>query len=189
MSYSIAVVGTSLGGLQALSTILKHLPKQIGFPIAIVQHRTSEAGTLCEFLQKNSNLPVYDAQDKQMLYPGVAYLAPSGYHMLIEGETLALSTEAPVWSARPSIDVLFESAADIFGEQVIGVILTGASQDGALGLAKIKQRGGLAIVQDPATAESRVMPEAAIAATQVDHIVALDAIAPLLASISTVIVR
>jgi two-component system chemotaxis response regulator CheB len=177
----IVVVGTSFGGLTALQTLLPALPKNFQAPVVIVQHRSREAGSgLCAFLQKNSSLPVREPEDKETIMSGHVYLAPRDYHLLIDGESFALSIEAPVEYARPSIDVLFESAADAYLEKVIGVILTGANADGARGLARIKESGGMCIVEDPATAESRQMPEAALAATQADKILPLAKIAPLL---------
>lgn len=180
MRYDLIAIGTSLGGLRALSALLGALPASFAIPIAIVQHRSIESAPLCAFLQSYCAMPVREASDKLALEPGCVYLAPAGYHMLVEPGALALSTEAPVWSARPAIDVLFESVADSYGARAVGAILTGASHDGAQGLARIKRRGGLAVVQSPATAECPVMPEAAIAAGPVDHILPIDGIAALL---------
>ena len=177
----IVVVGASFGGLTALQTLLPALPKNFQAPVVIVQHRSREAGSgLCAFLNKHSLLPVREPEDKETIMPGHVYLAPRDYHLLIDGESFALSIEAPVEYARPSIDVLFESAADAYLEKVIGVILTGANADGARGLARIKESGGMCIIEDPATAESKQMPEAALAATQADKILPLAKIAPLL---------
>ncbi|MBI2876293.1 MAG: chemotaxis protein CheB, partial [Candidatus Tectomicrobia bacterium] len=153
-------------------------------PVAVAQHRQKGSDdTLAMLLQRFTVLSVGEAEDKEAILPGHIYLAPPDYHLLVEEGHFSLSTEAPVWYARPSIDLLFESAADAYAERVIGVILTGASPDGARGLARIKERGGLAIVQDPATAESRIMPEAAIAATEIDQILPLEAIGPFLAGL------
>lgn len=178
--HAIVVVGTSLGGLHALQVFLSNLPENFPLPVAIVQHRHKQSSEiLSAVLQQYCALSVADAEDKEAIAPGRVYLAPPDYHLLVEagkakGEsnngrrsstpTLALSTEAPVCYARPSINVLFESAAVTYGDRVIGVILTGASHDGAQGLAKIKAHGGLAVVQEPSTAESPVMPKAAISA-------------------------
>jgi two-component system chemotaxis response regulator CheB len=116
------------------------------------------------------------------------YLAPADYHLLVESDrTFALSTEGPVRYARPSIDVLFESAADVYGDKVAGVLLTGASADGARGAQRIKQRGGWLIVQDPATAESRVLPNAGLAAAQADEVVPLDRVAASLRQLAMVV--
>jgi len=177
----LVVVGTSFGGLTALQTLLPALPTTFHAPIIIVQHRSREAGSgLCAFLQKHSLLPLHEPEDKEAVMPGHVYLAPRDYHLLLDGETFALSIEAPVEYARPSIDVLFESAADAYREKVVGVILTGANADGARGLARIKDCGGMCIVEDPATAESRQMPDAALAATRVDKILPLADVAPFL---------
>jgi two-component system chemotaxis response regulator CheB len=178
----IVVIGTSAGGLAALQVLLPGLPPDFPSPVILVQHRGKEAGSgLCEFLQRSCGLPVEEPEDKEPIAPGRIYLAPRDYHLLIEGRHFALSTEAPVCYARPSIDVLFESAADAYGKDVIGVILTGKNRDGARGLAAIKRGGGLALIEDPATAESREMPEAALAATVVDRVLPLGEIAPFLA--------
>lgn len=177
----LVVVGTSLGGLHALEVLLSRLPKSFPLSVAIVQHRYKDSdNTLNTFLQRQSVLPLKEAEDKEMIVPGRVYLAAADYHLLIEPDSFALSTEAPVSYARPSIDVLFESAADAYAEKVIGIILTGASHDGVRGLAKIKAHGGLAVVQEPATAECPTMPSAAIAAVDVDWILPLEEIVPLL---------
>ena len=176
----LIVVGTSLGGLQALSEVLAQLPAGFPVPMAIVQHRSSAAGGprgLSQVLQDLTRLTVVEADDKMTLEPSTVYLAPADYHLMIEERgTLALSTDGPVRSARPSIDVLFETAADAYGEALLAVLLTGASADGADGLARVKARGGRAIVQDPTTAECRTMPAAGIAATAVDYVLPLSRI-------------
>ena len=178
MSFKIVVIGTSLGGLSALKIILGNLPADFLVPIAIVQHRHKESNnTLQELLQESSLLPIREVEDKDEILSGHIYLAPADYHLLVELDHFALSTDQPVSYARPSIDVLFESAADVYTEQVIGVILTGANQDGMQGLKKIKARGGLTIVQEPATSECDIMPEAAISAVAVDWILTLSNIA------------
>ena len=135
--------------------------------MVIVQHRGKDMETgLCEFLGRSSPLPVTEPEDKEPILPGHAYLAPRDYHLLIESGSFALSTDPPVGFARPSIDVLFESAADEYQERAIGVILTGANHDGARGLATIKAQGGLTLVEDPLTAAYREMPDAAINLTE-----------------------
>jgi two-component system, chemotaxis family, protein-glutamate methylesterase/glutaminase len=162
-SVRVVVVGTSLGGLQALREMLGLLPGDLPAPLLIVQHRVKEGEGLCELLQSASALPVVEPEDKDELRPGQVYLAPADYHLLVEPGAVALSTDAPVNHARPSIDVLFESAADAYGPAVVAVVLTGASDDGARGALRIRQRGGTVIVQDPATAVSPIMPNAASA--------------------------
>lgn len=186
MAFELIVVGTSLGGLRALESLLSGLPKSFPVSMAIVQHRhkTSD-NTLRTLLQQYSALPLKEPEDKEVVVPGRVYLAPADYHLLVETGSFALSTEAPVSYARPSIDVLFESAADAYAQRVIGVILTGANQDGAQGLAKIKACGGLTVVQEPSTAESRTMPEAAIAAVAVDWVLPLEAIASFLLNLTS----
>ena len=175
------VIGASYGGLSALQILLSDLSPEFPLPIVIAQHRKKDGDDgLCEYLRKRSSLPLIEPDDKEKVEPGRVYLAPRDYHLLIEESIFALSTESPVAFARPSVDVLFESAADIYRDRIIGVILTGANRDGAKGLAKIKALGGMAVVQEPETAESRAMPEAAIAATEVDRILPLAEIAPFL---------
>ncbi len=184
MGFDITVIGASLGGLQALETILGGLPRNLAIAIAIVQHRHKDSdGELVACLQRCSLLPIVEAVDKQAIAPGQIYLAPADYHLLVEPGHFALSTEAPVAYARPSIDVLFESTADAYGERAIGVILTGSSEDGSQGLAKVKAYGGLAIVQEPTTALSPIMPEAAIAAVVSATILPLTEIAPFLVNL------
>ena len=180
MKCEIVVVGTSYGGLAALQVVLPALAQDFGMPVVVVQHRGKDADNLCEFLQRHSALPLSEPNDKDAIAPGRVYLAPRDYHLLIERDGFALSTEAPVGYARPSVNVLFESAADIYQGHVVGVVLTGANTDGARGLAKIKAYGGLCVVEDPAGAESRGMPQAAIAAAKVDAILPLPEIAPYL---------
>ncbi|WP_263971778.1 chemotaxis protein CheB [Leptolyngbya ohadii] len=174
-------MGTSLGGLSALRTVLGSLPGHFPAPIAIVQHRHKESDhTLPCFLQQFVSLPIREVEDKDEIQPGWIYLAPADYHLLVEAGHFSLSTDDPVSYARPSIDVLFESAAEVYGSQVVGVVMTGANQDGSRGLSKLKANGGVAIVQDPRTADSPVMPEAAIASVSVNWILPLDQIAPCL---------
>ncbi|MDT5060941.1 MAG: two-component system, chemotaxis family, protein-glutamate methylesterase/glutaminase [Acidobacteriota bacterium] len=181
MAFEIVVIGASYGGLSALQILLSELSPEFSLPVVIVQHRRKDGDDgLCEYLRKRSRLPLIEPNDKEKVEPGCVYLAPRDYHLLIEKSIFALSTESPVGFARPSIDVLFESAADVYRERIIGVILTGANRDGAKGLAKIKSFGGMALVQDPESAESPAMPEAAISATAVDSILPLPEIAPFL---------
>jgi two-component system chemotaxis response regulator CheB len=183
--YKLIVIGVSLGGLNALRVILKELPAGFPLPIAVVQHRMKDADLmLAELLREHCCLSVVSVIDKDEIKPGSVYIAPSNYHMLIEDGYFALSAGAPVYYARPSIDVLFESAADVYGNKVIGVILTGSNQDGANGMAAIKKRGGLTVAEDPATAENGIMPASAIAAAKIDYILPLEEIGSFLAKIS-----
>jgi two-component system chemotaxis response regulator CheB len=181
-NYELIVIGASWGGLHAVGRILSALPEQTDAAIVVAQHRRTDAadGGLASVLGLRTQLPVGDAHDKQAILPRHVYLAPPDYHLLIQHGWFSLSTDAHVHFARPSIDVLFESAADAYGDQVIGVILTGANEDGAAGLARIKDRGGVAIVQDPRTAERGEMPGAALAATAADAILPLEEIGPFL---------
>lgn len=184
MDFRIVVIGASLGGTQAIGDVLKSLPRDFPLPVAIVQHRNPDSTEiLVSMLQKSSPLSVMEVEDKQDMLPGHVFLAPADYHLLVEGDHFALSTEAPVLYARPSIDVLFESTAHFYGDHAIGVILTGASEDGAQGLAAIKRRGGMTVVQAPESAEARLMPEAAIAATAVDMILPLEDIGAFLTKV------
>jgi two-component system chemotaxis response regulator CheB len=186
MKPELVVIGTSLGGLHALFSVLNALPRDLPVPIVIVQHRgPASDGSLVALLQRHTELTVTEAEDKAELVPGTVFVAPADYHLLVEARgSLALSTEGPVRSARPSIDVLFETAADAYGPSLVGVLLTGASADGAVGLARIKARGGRTIVQDPATAESATMPAAGIAATAVDYILPVERIGEHLVSLA-----
>jgi two-component system, chemotaxis family, protein-glutamate methylesterase/glutaminase len=177
----IVVVGTSLGGLEALGTLLAGLPREFPLPVAVVQHRAADGkDAIGPLLQARSALPVREVEDKERILPGCIYLAPRDYHLLVDDDSFALSTDAPVNAARPSIDVLFESAAETYGPGAIGVILTGASEDGARGAARIKQHYGLVVAQDPATAEAPTAPRAAIDASTVDTVLPLEEIAPFL---------
>jgi two-component system chemotaxis response regulator CheB len=171
---SVVVIGTSLGGLSALTTLLRAIPKHFAVPVAIVQHRgKGEDDSLERLLAAQTSLRLTEPEDKERLQPGHVYIAPADYHLLVERDSLALSTAAPHTYARPSIDLLFESAADSHGKGVLGVVLTGANHDGAQGVLRIKARGGSVFVQDPATAQSPVMPAAALAATSVDAVLPL----------------
>ncbi len=187
MRYEAVVIGVSAGGIEALKVILSALPASFPLPIAIVQHRDERSdGFLAEYLNRLSRLAVSEVEDKDRLCPGHVHLAPAGYHLLIESDrSLSLSVDPRVNYSCPSIDVLFESAADAFADALIGIVLTGANADGAKGLKAIKARRGLAIVQDPETALAPAMPRAALEATTVDYLVDLQDIAPLLMRIGT----
>ena len=185
MSFEIVVIGTSLGGFHALKTVLGDLPEDFPLPIVVVQHRSfedSEAFAL--LLGAYVQLPVVEAEDKQEIQPGKIFVGPPNYHLLIDGSHMGLSTEAPVLHARPSIDVLFESAAECFGEGVLGILLTGMSRDGTAGLRRIRECGGFSVVQDPMTAQGRIMPETAIESAVADKILPLERIGPVLLDLS-----
>ncbi len=182
MTYRIIVIGTSTGGFKALQAVLSPLPADFGIPIAVVRHQQATADDIIvRLLDRACHLKVKFAESKEKIRPGTVYLAPPDRHLLFEDDrTFSLSRGARVNYSRPAIDVLFGSAADAYGSAVIGIVLTGANNDGAEGLHRIRERSGLTIVQDPKTAESRAMPEAAIAATHVAHIIRLDQIGPFL---------
>jgi two-component system chemotaxis response regulator CheB len=178
MGVSVVVVGTSLGGLTAMRVLLSGLPGAFRPPVVVVQHRSKSADdALVKLLGKATPLAVSEPNDKEPLESGHVYIAPADYHLLLEPGFLTLSTEAPVNHARPSIDVLFESAAATHGRGVVGVILTGSNDDGARGSACIKERGGVLLVQEAASAEAAAMPAAVIAATKIDKIVPLSELA------------
>lgn len=183
----LIVMGCSLGGMRALQTILGGLPKDFPVPIAIAQHRHKASNEgLPAFLRKTSKLPVVDVDDKQWIRPGTVYLAPADYHLLVDRGEFSLSVDAAVAYSRPSIDVLFESAADAYRDHLVGIILTGANADGARGAERIRECNGFLIVQDPAEAEAPSMPQATIQRTRVDRILPLDRIAPFLVEICRV---
>jgi two-component system chemotaxis response regulator CheB len=184
--FKLVAIGCSMGGMRALEIILSTLPEDFPLPIVIVQHRYRTSNdSLPAFFRRHTKLSVVDALDKQWIHPGHVYLAPADYHLLVDPEgELSLSVDERVEYARPSIDVLFESAADAFPGSVIAVVLTGANADGAHGARRVKDRGGFVLVQDPETAESPDMPRAAIAATRVDRILPLERIGPFLVELS-----
>jgi two-component system, chemotaxis family, protein-glutamate methylesterase/glutaminase len=173
--YGLIAVGASWGGLHAVGDLLETLPDHVAPAVVLAQHRSPESnrGSLERLLQLHTSRPVREAGDKEPVEAGHVYVAPPDYHLLVEDGAFALSTDARVQFARPSIDVLFESVADEYGPRAIGVILPAANEDGAAGLARIKERGGVAVVQEPETAERRTMPDAALAATAADAVLPL----------------
>jgi two-component system, chemotaxis family, protein-glutamate methylesterase/glutaminase len=175
---SIVVVGASWGGLAALNCLIGGLPADFKVPVTIVQHRSRHADNLlASLLQDVTPLQVVEIEDKEPLVPGSVYIAPANYHVLVEDGHLSLTTDPLVRFSRPSIDVTFFSAADTYRSSAIGVVLTGANDDGARGLRHIVDRGGRAVVQDPATAESAVMPNAAQRAVPEADVVPLERLA------------
>lgn len=185
MAYSIVVIGTSWGGLAALTALLGDLPEDFRVPVVVVQHRSKNSEQLLgRLLQDATALKVCEVEDKDSLSPGTVHIAPSDYHMLIEVGYVSLTIEQPVRFSRPSIDVTFASAADTYGRETIGVVLTGANEDGASGLRHIIRRGGHGLVQDPKTAESPLMPLAAIKAVPTAEVLPLDRIAPRLVELT-----
>lgn len=173
------VIGASAGALAALSEILPPLPRDYPLPILIVVHVPPDRDNiLAELLQAKCQIAIREVEDKEPIVPGTAFLAPPGYHLLVDSvERLALSVDDPVNYSRPSIDVLFESAADVYGPGLTGIVLTGASQDGARGLSVIHDAGGTCLVQRPELAYASTMPSAAIAACPAAQILSLKDIA------------
>ena len=181
----IVAIGTSWGGLHALSTIVAGLPASFPVPIVVVQHRSRDAEALLrELLQQHAALEVCEVEDKQPLVTGHVFVAPANYHLLVDRGFCSLVTDPPVRYSRPSIDVMLYSAADAYRAGAVGVVLTGANEDGAAGLRRIVDRGGHALVQDPQTAESPVMPRAARKAVPEAEVVPLEEIAPRLARLA-----
>ena len=162
--YEAIVIGASAGGLSALTTLFETLPVNYPLPIMVVQHRyRDQLNLLEEILQSKCKIRVRQADEKEKIEPGTVYIAPPDYHLLIEKDrTFSLSSDPPVSFSRPSIDVLFESAAATYKKALMGIVLTGANKDGAAGLLAIKKNGGLTIAQSPAEAEYPYMPQAAI---------------------------
>lgn len=186
MTYEAIVIGVSTGGFQALKSILPLLPADFPVPIAIVQHIAEQSGTfMTDHLNQICNVIVKEAEDKEPLCPAHIYFAPAGYHILVEEDkTFSLSVDEKVNFSCPSIDVLFESAADVYRENLIGVILTGANHDGATGLQKVKKYGGLTIVQHPGDAKSPTMPEAALSITEADYTITIQELPSLLITLT-----
>jgi two-component system chemotaxis response regulator CheB len=180
--HDLVVVGASWGGLEVLREILGGLPGGLGAAVVVAQHRSPESHptALRDLLGATTRLNVREAGDKDELRPRTVYVAAPDYHLLVEEHSLSLSTDEPVQFARPSIDVLFASAAESHRERCVGVVLTGANADGSAGLARIAELGGSAVVQDPAEAVRSEMPLAALAAVPSAAVLPLEAIAPLL---------
>jgi two-component system chemotaxis response regulator CheB len=184
MLAGLIAIGSSWGGMRAVATVLEALPASFGIPIVLAQHRPATGDEMLEqVLARSSKLEVVTVTDKEPIAPGRVYVAPADYHLIVEPEHLALSTEAPVEFSRPSVDVLFESAADAYGARTVGVLLTGANRDGAAGLARVAAAGGFTIAQDPATAERGDMPAAAIARGAARRVLPLEHIGPFLAQL------
>ena len=172
------VIGASAGAVQALLKLLPALPASYSLPIMVVIHVPPDrANALVPLLADKCRIAVKEAEDKEPIAPGVVYFAPSDYHLLVEADgSLSLSSDELVNHSRPSIDVLFESAADAFGERLTGLVLTGANDDGALGLKAVMAAGGAGLVQDPAEAYAATMPAAALAACPQARAMSLEAI-------------
>ncbi len=182
----VIVVGGSWGGMHAVGKLLGCLPADFGAPVVVVLHRGpgSSEDTLTGVLSRHGALPVCEAHDKIELLAGRVHVAPAGYHLLVERGHLALSTDPAVRFSRPSIDVALETAADAYGPRAVGVVLTGANDDGAAGLTELRRRGGVAIVQDPGTAERAAMPLAAVAAASPHAVLPVEEIPALLIALA-----
>ncbi|MCK9453140.1 MAG: chemotaxis protein CheB [Bacteroidales bacterium] len=176
MPYQAIVIGSSAGGLHALKIIISGFSASFDTPIIVTQHLSPNSDNyLVQFLNQFTQLTVKEADEKEVILRGYVYIAPPNFHLLVEEDfTLSLNVEEKVNFARPSIDVLFETAAEAYKNQLIGIILTGANHDGAKGIARIKQKGGYTIAQSPDTAEAAAMPQAAINTGFVDQILKLE---------------
>ena len=181
----LIVVGASWGGLGALTTLFKSMPDRFSVPIVVVQHRSRHADNLLAvLLQDVTPLRVVDVEDKEPLQPDSVYVAPANYHLLVEDDHLSLTTDPLVRFSRPSIDVTFISAGDAYRKGTVGVVLTGANEDGSRGLRHICDLGGTAIVQNPETAESISMPAAALKAVPEAEVLDLPLIGPRLVEVA-----
>jgi two-component system, chemotaxis family, protein-glutamate methylesterase/glutaminase len=176
------VIGASAGGVQALSELLPCLPSQAALAVFVVLHLPRDRPSLLvDVFSRKCAISVIEAQDKEPVTPGTVYFAPPNYHLLIDaGPQLSLSADDLVNHSRPSIDVLFESAADVFRERLLGIILTGANEDGAAGLAAVHDAGGITVVQEPQSAQSSAMVLSALARRTPDLVLSLAEIAGLL---------
>ncbi|HEX3006518.1 MAG TPA: chemotaxis protein CheB [Bacteroidales bacterium] len=183
--YKAIVIGGSAGSFQVVTRILGSLSPTISFPVFLSLHRLKHVRSgFLEALSMKSKVPIIEPNDKEQIKPGKAYLAPANYHMYIElGNRIALSTEEPVHHSRPSIDLSFYTAANVYRDKLIGIILSGANQDGALGLKKIKEMGGLTIVQDPKDCQVSTMTEASLNLIKVDYVFSTDRIAEFLSKL------
>lgn len=185
MRYEAVVIGTSAGGLYALSIILEALPADFPLPMIVVQHRSKDERTLLEeVLTQKCEIRIKQADEKEKIENGIVYFAPPDYHLLIErNRTFSLSCDARVNFSRPSIDVLFETASRVYKDKLLAIILTGANHDGAAGIKMIKEKGGTTIAQNPVTAQYPFMPEAAISTGSIQHILELGEIKDILINI------
>ncbi len=187
-AYSAIVIGGSAGSFPVITRLLSNLPANYNLPVILALHRLKHVPSgFAEVLNNKSSVPVLEPNDKDRIRAGKAYLAPANYHLMIEqvGATFALSTEEMVRFSRPSIDVLFETAAYHYRERLIGILLSGANTDGVAGLARIKERGGLTIVQDPKECAIKTMTEGAIKIGAADKIMSTEEIGRFLNSLTT----
>lgn len=183
------VMGASAGAVEALSAILPTLPADYPLPVIVVIHLPPDkSSVMAKVLQMKCRIDVREVEDKEPIMPATVYIAPPDYHVLVEADgRLSLSSEEPVFFSRPSIDVLFESAADVYGPSLVGVVLTGANNDGAHGLATIVAAGGTALVQQPNTAYATAMPQAARAACPSARVRTLNEIAAYLIEVAATV--
>lgn len=178
-------IGGSLGGCDALQEILRRLPADFPQPIAVVLHRSREAESLLvPLIQRTTLLPVIEVEDKEPIRGGCVYLCPADYHLMLDRDCFALSTDELVNFARPSIDVLFESAAEWERRKTVAVVLSGGGTDGSRGVARVHDYGGTVLIQDPKTAEGPWMPNASLQAVPTAHVLTLDQIAKKLVELS-----
>ena len=185
MSHKYIVIGGSAGSFQTVTSILAALPKSFNLPLFLCLHRLKHVRSgFVEALSIKSNITVIEPNDKEIIRQRTAYLAPANYHMYFElGNLIALSTEEPVNHSRPSIDISFASAAYTYKSKLIGILLSGANKDGAYGMKQIKENGGLTIVQDPNECQVKTMTDAAIQATEIDHVLTSDKIIEFIANL------
>ncbi|HMK46639.1 MAG TPA: chemotaxis protein CheB [Methanocella sp.] len=170
--FGIVAIGSSAGGIRALEILLSGLPPDLPIPLLIVQHLDPRHRSLmAEILQRRSKLEVKEAADGEIIKPSTVYIAPPNKHMLVSDGNVSLTSTAFVHFSRPSIDLLFESVAATYGEETIGIILSGTGRDGAMGIKAIKEKGGTTIAQDKETSEHFGMPDAAIATGMVDFVI------------------
>jgi len=190
-TFELIAIGCSAGGFHALRTVLEALPRGFPVPLAVVCHVGDDGhDRLAELLGRHCAISVEEAEDKAPLTPRTVHVAPAGYHLMLEEDrSFSLSVDPKVCGVRPSVDVLFESVADVLPGRAIGVVLTGSNHDGALGLKAIRESGGLGIVEDPVSAFAAAMPSAAITMAGADHVVPLEAIGALLVRLAGTVSR
>ncbi|HET8882137.1 MAG TPA: chemotaxis protein CheB [Solimonas sp.] len=175
------VIGASAGGVEALSIVLPALPARLRAAVFVVLHLPRERPSLLvDIFAAKCRVPVAEAGDKEPVVPGTVTFAPPDYHLLVDGPLLSLSADELVNFSRPSIDVLFESAVDVYAARLMGIILTGGNDDGAAGLDAIRRAGGITVVQQPETAQTSLMPESALQRGAADFVLTIDGIAALL---------
>ncbi|WNW10474.1 chemotaxis protein CheB [Pseudomonas sp. DTU_2021_1001937_2_SI_NGA_ILE_001] len=182
------VLGASAGGVEALLTVTQGIRRGFRLPLIVVLHLPDQhCSQLAQIFQNRLPIEVREARDKESLTPGTLYFAPAGYHLSVEDDrSLSLSQEEKVFFSRPSIDILFESAADAYGPHLVGVLLTGANADGARGLARIKAFGGLTVIQNPELAVASAMPEAGLSLHTPDYLLSLTEIRDLLTQLERI---